>query len=225
MSVSKMKKRNGALVFAAGFVLLMMTTYCSVGLALRASSESSIQLVDGRAIKTPFIEHTQISMKQSRMVSLVMYSDFQCPACAFIAGRIPQLVKQSRKTMQVTFRHYPLKLHRNSMNAAIASEAAARQGKFWEMHDLLFRRQKEWSHLSDPERIFVQYAAELGLDPARFVSDQNDESLRDSLFSDRDAIEGMIPVTPTIFVNGKIVAHPTDLIAIAGAIDDAKDTK
>ena len=133
---------------------------------------------------------------------IVEYSDFQCPACA---ARYP-LVKEflaSSTNVKFVYRHFPLSQHFNAKKAAIAAEAAGLQGKFWEMHDMLFDEQSDWSQIVNPTAKFVGYAKEIGLDTVKFESDLASGDLR--LKVDRDMESGeqnKIGSTPTFFVQG-----------------------
>ena len=84
-----------------------------------------------------------------------------------------KLIEELGNDFQLNFRHYPLKKHANAELAAKSAEAAGRQGKFWEMHDLIFERQQEWTKKKneDAKRLFIQYAVSLNLNGQQFQSD------------------------------------------------------
>lgn len=135
-------------------------------------------------------------------VTIVEYSDFQCPACKYFYGIMSRLEEEKGGTVRVVFRHFPLPQHVRARLAALAAEAAGAQGKFWEMHDLLFERQDEWSSDGYAETM-VGYAGMIGLDTDRFMADMQRQELAAKI--DRDIATGKkqdIVGTPTFYLNG-----------------------
>lgn len=100
------------------------------------------------------------------------------------------------------YRHFPLPSHSNSKIAGQAAEAAGNQGKFWEMHDILFEKQTEWSGEGDPQKVFEGYAQNLSLDVDKFKED-----IKNAIGSvNQDAADGKnltVSSTPTFFINGQ----------------------
>lgn len=140
-------------------------------------------------------------------IRLIEYSDFQCPACKAAAPSLQALVDQYGDQFGFEYRHFPLRsIHPNAQEAAQAAEAAGIQGKFWEMHDLLFERQDQWSQSFNPERFFREYAIELGLNEDRFRFDLKSNEVKDLVNSQFDqASELNIPGTPGFVFNGEII--------------------
>lgn len=140
----------------------------------------------------------------SGTVTVVEFSDFQCPACASIQAPLKQVLSKFEGKVSLVYRHFPLtSIHKNAVVAAAASEAAHNQGKFWEYGDILFAKQAEWGELSDPTEKFVQYAIDLGLSTDTFNQDIKSEAVKervntDMIYANRHALSG----TPTFFVNG-----------------------
>ena len=95
-------------------------------------------------------------------VQVVEFGDYQCPACGAAHPALKQLVDQNANDITFVFRDFPLQMHPNAKPAAYAANAAAVQGKFWEMHNKLYENQKEWVDLPDPTDVFVGYAQGLG---------------------------------------------------------------
>lgn len=153
-----------------------------------------------------------IKGNKSAKIVLVEYSDFQCPACALYYRITKRLIEEQSDDFQLTFRHYPLKKHVNAELAAKSAEAAGRQGKFWEMHDLLFERQKEWTKKKneDAGRLFVQYAVFLNLNVKEFQSDLHSQAVINKVHNDaRSGRRSGVKGTPTFFLNGqKITDKP-----------------
>ena len=137
-------------------------------------------------------------------VVLVEFSDFQCPACLTVQEPLKQILKKYEGKITFVYRHFPLiSIHKNAMVAAYAAEAAGLQGKFWEMHDLLFAKQAEWSDLSDPRGKFGEYITQLEIDLDRFKSDLESQAVKDVVAVDLLATTRYrLSGTPTFFVNG-----------------------
>lgn len=116
---------------------------------------------------------------------LTEYSDFQCPACEFRAGIIRDAWDEIKDEVVFIYRHFPLvQIHGNAKRAAEYSEAAAMQGKFWEMHDLIFEKQKEWADSSDVDSLFLSYASELSLDIDKMLDDVDSSAVRNKVNND-----------------------------------------
>jgi protein-disulfide isomerase len=156
-------------------------------------------------------------------VTLVEYSDFQCPACASFQPVLAEIMSQYGDQLRFEYKHFPLPIHNFAQQAAVAAEAASQQGKFFEFHDALFTNQEEWTSSATPQVFFVRYAEELGLDVEKFKTQQNSSVLRDAVRADlNEARELGLTGTPTFFLNGERMQFETfeEFIAqIATAID------
>ncbi|MEK9156750.1 MAG: thioredoxin domain-containing protein [Patescibacteria group bacterium] len=146
----------------------------------------------------------------SAPVTLIEYSDFQCPACSAFEPLLQSVLATYGDNLQVVYRHFPLyTIHANAEEAAYASEAAAQQGKFWEMHDLLFDRQADWESLADTTDMFVAYAELLELDVEQFTSDITSDAVRDRVKIDVNSANAAgISATPTFYLNGTALSLP-----------------
>jgi protein-disulfide isomerase len=132
-------------------------------------------------------------------VTLVEFSDFQCPHCAAADPELQRLLREFDGRLRLVYKYFPLSGHSRGVPAARAAEAARAQGKFWEMHDLLFERQRE---LEDAD--LQKYAAQLGLDIERFTHDLNDETTAKRVEADRQLGEKLgIEATPSFFVDAR----------------------
>ncbi|MEN9920139.1 MAG: hypothetical protein RL538_32 [Candidatus Parcubacteria bacterium] len=137
-------------------------------------------------------------------VTLVEYSDFQCPACASFQPVLEEVMNQYGDKIRFEYKHYPLPIHPYAQQAAIAAEAAGQQGKFFEYHDMLFKNQQAWTNAVAPASLFVQYAQDLGLDVETFKRHQRASLLRDAVKADlTEARELELTSTPTFFLNGQ----------------------
>lgn len=142
-------------------------------------------------------------------VTLEEFGDFQCPPCGMLSEPINQLQKQYN--LRVIYREFPLSNHVHAREAAFAAEAAGRQGRFWQMHDLLYREQAVWSQSTDARALFNAYAGMLQLDLGRFRKDMDSSDVQQQVENDqrRGAVIG-VKTTPTIFLNNEVVP-PTQI--------------
>jgi len=148
---------------------------------------------------------------------ILEYGDYECPYSRQAFHAIEQVEQQLGGNVRFAFRHFPLtRIHPHALAAAAAAEAAARQARFWDMHELLFHRQKA---LDDAD--LRGYAAQLGLDVAAFDRDRASRAVADRICRDVDSglASGQVLGTPTLFIDG--VVHrggydpPTLLAALA----------
>ncbi len=153
---------------------------------------------------------------------VVEYSDFQCPYCSGAAEFLTGLVERFPDDMYVVFRHFPLtSIHDKAVIAAEAAEAAGAQGQFWEMHDLLFERQGQWSQraVGEMPEVLAGYAEELGLDTAPFSRALKEGTYRERVeASFEEARELGLGGTPTLFINGQYYGGAREEYVFAGLI-------
>lgn len=137
-------------------------------------------------------------------VTIVEFSDFQCPACLAVQDPLKQILKKYEGKVEFVYRYFPLtSIHKNAQISAQAAEAAGLQGKFWEMHDLLFSKQKEWEGMTDPKERLAEYAEQAGMDKDKFASELESQGVKDAVAKDLlDATRYSLSGTPTFFVNG-----------------------
>ncbi|WP_326553945.1 DsbA family protein [Micromonospora sp. NBC_01813] len=138
-------------------------------------------------------------------VTVVEFLDYECPACAAAFPGVEQLRGEYDGQITYVVRNFPLSMHPNARTAALAAEAAARQGKFEEMYIALFQNQNAWSgQQQDQSAVFEGYAEQIGLDIATFRSDMADPGLVDRVQADVDDGTAVgVSGTPTFFVNGE----------------------
>jgi len=145
-------------------------------------------------------------------VTLVEYSDFQCPACGYYSPIVNQLAKDFPDKIKIVFRHFPLPQHQYARLAARYAEAAGKQNKFWQMTEIIFDGQSQWEKASADkieQDYFLKYAQTLGLNIDKLKSDLNLKEIDDKIESDYIGGEkSNIPGTPTFFLNGKQIFNP-----------------
>lgn len=163
----------------------------------------------------------------SSSVVLIEYSDFECPACRVYAGITKELMVEFGDRIAFVYRHFPLTgIHANAELAARAAEAARKQGKFWEMHDLLFEKQDEWSRVADIEPLFESYATLLNISVEQFKKDWLSVEIKDLVRAERaDAIKLGLPGTPSFFLNGKQIQNPSSAEAFKALIRATIDNR
>lgn len=170
-----------------------------------------------------------IKGNESAAVTLVEYSDFQCPACKQFVPHVDELVDSYGDQLSFEYRHFPLsQIHANALPAAIAAEAAGQQGAFFPMHDMLFERQSEWAESVAPNRHFREYARELGLDVELFERHLNSRIIRDAVEAEAaEALAAGYRGTPTFILNGERMQFDTFeafTLQVKAAIDAALGT-
>jgi predicted DsbA family dithiol-disulfide isomerase len=144
-------------------------------------------------------EETPIMGNERAQITLVEFAEFKCPYCVTMGPLLKKLVEESNGSVRLLFKHFPLKKHAGSALASKASQAAYRQGKFWEMYGLLFKNM-EHQTMED----LLRYAQELGLEVEKFNRDIEDPNLAQIV--ERDILEGVranLQGTPTLFFNGR----------------------
>lgn len=157
-------------------------------------------------------------------VVLIEYGDFQCPACASYYPIVKAVYEKYQKDIKVQFRHFPLvQIHQNAFAASRAAEAAGKQGKFWEMHDLLYEQQVAWANTSNPTSIFQNYASQINLDLDKYKADYASAEVNDIINADvREAGRIAASSTPTFVLDGKkLDENPKDQEAFDKLIADA----
>lgn len=163
-------------------------------------------------------DHVKWSNKKEKV--LVEFSDLQCPACGQYHNLLlDQLDKDKEVTSKITFvyKHFPLDAaHPHAREAAYAAEAAGKQGKFFEMHDLIFENQATWSEEANPVNTFIGFAKKLKLNEDQFKKDMASNEVKDRVQKDFLAGNDVgVQGTPTFFLNGKKLDNP-------GSVEDFK---
>lgn len=155
-------------------------------------------------------------------VTIEEFADFQCPTCATIHKVLKEVQAAYGSRIKFVFRNYPLtQIHKNAYDAAVSAEAAGRQGRFWDMQNLIFENQTAWSNSADARTVFNGYAEKLSLDVEKFKADVAGFEAKQRV--DRDIERGRalnVSSTPTIFINGQAVPfEQMNLVALRQIID------
>ena len=169
------------------------------------------------AVPVSAADHVRGASSGAR-VTLVEYGDFECPNCRQAEPALTLLLERFAGELRVVYRHFPLEeVHFHALHAALAAEAAAGQGKFWPMHDLLFENQR---HLKLSQ--IRSYAERLELDMTRYDAEMDDtvylQRVREDIAGGRAS---GVRATPTFFVNGKLRDVSFGLQHLAGYVEKA----
>jgi protein-disulfide isomerase len=140
-------------------------------------------------------------------VKLEEFGDFECPPCGIFHPILEAMHTEFGDKLQITFREFPLvPTHQHALAAASAAEAAGLQGKFWEMHDMLYEHQNDWKKEFDVRPIFEGYAKQIGIDVERYKRDMNGDLVAQRIFADGKRGHSLgVKGTPTVFINGREV--------------------
>ena len=136
-------------------------------------------------------------------INLTVFGDFECPVCGSYFPIEQQVLAKFKGQITFTFHNFPLEsIHPNAFAASRAAEAAGLQGKFFEMHDLLYKNQSSWGTSSDPTGFFKLYANQLGLDSAKYDQDFKSSVVNDTINADIQLGNNKnVTGTPTYFIN------------------------
>lgn len=182
-----------------GVAVILIGSFLAIML-MGSGSSSSVKLT-GDIAKDEWIRGDA-----NAKVTLVEYSDFQCPACRYWETEVKALVAEFGAHIRLVYRHFPLNtIHQNAQIAAQAAEAAGLQNKFWEMHDLLFENQPTWEPQTPTQltQTFSDYASKIGINVDQFKKDLNSDQVVKLVNDDANGGTAMgIDSTPTFYLNG-----------------------
>lgn len=201
---------------------LLGTLLLVVGLAFVFSRPEKPVIVDQALVMGTNRPVKAKDASSSAKVTIVEFSDFQCPSCKAAQPLVDQITTKYASDVKFIYRHYPLtQIHKNAQIAAQAGEAARSFNKFWEMHDLLFAEQDNWSELGDKEVTakLEEYAQKLGIDKTAFTAKMESKEIKDVVAADvADGTKAGVDGTPTFYVNGQLTSAPQLLKTVESAI-------
>ena len=191
--------------------VVAIATLGSGAMLYRAKLPRSLTIPEDKSVSGKGdAESMHIRGNANARITLEEFGDFQCPPCGSISGFLDEFVKEYDPRLRIVFRHYPLENHQYARDAALAAEAAGLQGRFWEMHDVLYREQATWSKADNPRELFDSYAGMIGLNLDQFKKDMEGEKARARVDSDQERANSLgVKVTPELFVNDRQMS-PTD---------------
>ena len=205
-------------------IVIVLAIVLAAGAAVYLSRGSSDETAkSGPPTLTPQAGGGRIQGPANAPVTLVEYADYQCPMCKVYSPIITELLRRYPDKVRFEFHYYPLvQIHRYAMDAAKAAEAAGDQGKYWEMHDLLFDEQERWASSQNAETQFLTYASRLGLNTNQFMQSMRSPDVENRILQDvARATAAKLEGTPSIFVNGQeIKPLPKNVDEIVRVVDD-----
>lgn len=192
-----------------------------------ATPDITMPPVTDKDFQTPTALPNEQVNPNLKTVTLVEYSDFQCPACKAYYPLVMQLQKDYGAKLHFVYRFFPLEnVHKNAEAASRAGFAASLQGKFWEMHDVLFEKQDSWAQLPDPTDAFVGYAKDMGLSIEGFKKDYTSDKAKKFVENSyQNALNLGLQGTPSFFLNGKLITSPQGYQPFKTLIDNALKSK
>ena len=199
-----MTKHRDIILVLAGLIAIVIAIIAITG----RSPETANQVFSPLTAVATASDHVKGNPEAT--LTLVEYSDFQCPACAAYYPMLKQLTSDFSEEVKFVYRHFPLRQsHRNAEAAARAAVAAARQDRFWPMHDLLFENQARWAETRLAKDEFIEYASTLGLNLDQFRADlDSDETKRQVQDDYASGLKSDVKGTPTFFLNGQKLINP-----------------
>src|SRR5262249_34888422 len=136
-------------------------------------------------------------------VTIEFFSDLQCPQCARYEPMVKTVRNEFGNKVRLVLRHFPLSAHEHALPAALAAEAAANQGKFWEMAEALYKTQGMWANAPAPRVIFMDRAKEIGLDLDKFQKDMDSSEVRERVAADQAHAQNVgVKSAPSVVING-----------------------
>lgn len=171
---------------------------------------------------------SHIKGEGSTGVKLVEYGDFQCPYCQTYHATVNDIVEEYKDRITFQFVNFPLtSIHQNAFAASRAAEAAGKQGKFWEMYDILFQNNDPsgasgWVASNSPTTQFEQFAKQIGLNVEQYNKDFTSKAVNSAVNADmRKGNEAKVDSTPTFFLDGKKVTIGNSAEEFRKALDEA----
>ncbi len=211
---------NTKRIFTWGsFILIIaLITWGMISASKKADREAR-----GVASVDKVVETDHMRGATSSPVILIEYSDFQCPACAAYFPMVEKMVSENADKLTFVYRHFPLtQQHPNAIPSAKAAEAAGKQGKFWEMYELLFINQKNWAESKTAKIIFESYAKDLKLDMEKYAIDLESKETTDKITADqKSGYKAKVDSTPTFYINGQKIKNPQNNEQFKKLIEDA----
>jgi protein-disulfide isomerase len=212
------------------FIIVALVGFITVGagtILYRAKLPVALTISKEKAEEKEKQDSMHVRGPAQAPVTLEEFGDFQCPPCGMISGPLLEIEKDYGPKLRVIFRNFPFPNHQHALEAAYAAEAAGLQGRYWEMHDLLYKEQTNWSNAPDAKQLFVSYAKVLGLEMDRFETDIAGPTVKARVTADQERGKYLgVNATPSIFINNQEVPpkslNPT---ALHAAIDEALKEK
>lgn len=188
-------------------IALVLVVAAVAGTWMFRSTQSETPTPPPLASATPATSQTTGVPKGT--VTIEEYGDYQCPPCGSLHPEIKKLKGEFGDRIRLVFYQFPLtQIHKHALMASQAASAARLQGKFWEMHDLLYENQKAWSEAEDIRPIVLSFARTLRLDGDRFARDLDSLDVATAISADMRRGESFgVNGTPTLFIDGQLIEN------------------
>src|ERR1700745_2696561 len=191
------------------FVIVIVVALATFGggtMLYRARRPQVKNIPESQSVRARSDTSAHVRGNPAAAVTLEEFGHFQCPPCGQFAGFAEELLREYDSRLRVVFRNFPLPAHEHAREAALAAEAAGFQGKFWEMHDTLYREQSAWSKAPNTRELVEQYAGTLGLNMDQFKKDMDSDKARERVDSDHALGDFLgVKVPPTRYINNRPV--------------------
>ncbi len=227
-SQSSVNQLKNLIPWLIGIVLIVATVWIVVRPTPPVSQNTlpnQDTLSDNPVVQEPLAvsQDDWVKGEATASATLIEYADYQCPICSSYFTMVNEVFQQREDELRIVYRHFPLtQIHPNAVPSAQAAEAAGIQGKFWEMSQLLYQNQQEWSEQRDPFPTFRNYAQELGLDLDQFTSDYNSPAVLERIQAHAQSAEVLnLNGTPSFFLNGKRIQNPRSVDEFLRLVDSA----
>lgn len=224
--------KTGWIIFSTAVILLLggLVAWTRI-----SNPPINVSNVDHNAVLTASAQNGNIKEnvrgKADAKILLIEYGDYQCPGCGTASPYVNELIEDYGDRIGFVFRNFPLtSIHPNARTASASVEAAGLQGKFWEMHDLVYENQSEWSSADATKRtdLFKQYAKTIGLDEAKFTEDLASSNISKKInFDVALGKKEKVEATPTFFLGGEKISSELasslssgDLAPVKAKIDE-----
>lgn len=193
--------------FLKPLVVIVIAIGIAAGTAVYLSRTSAQHAEDTGPVKPVQIKGGHFRGPENAQVTLVEFGDYECPSCGAYHPFVKEILSRYPDKLRLEFHHFPLiGIHPNAMLGAMAAEAAGEQGKYWDMHDLLFEHQREWGENRNAEVIIMALASRLGLDMNKFMQALRSPTVQDRILRDEALADQLkLNETPSFLIDGQRV--------------------
>jgi protein-disulfide isomerase/predicted heme/steroid binding protein len=193
-----------------GFTILVFAGIILLASKTPTTQNGTTALSDDKKALLEIASDDWIKGNKDANVVIVEYLDFECEACGAYYPLVKQLSEEFKNDVAFVNRYFPLPGHKNSLTSASAVEAAGKQGKYWEMHNILFENQKTWGEKQSPDpSIFEGYAQQIGLNMDQFKKDVVSQEVKDRVNRDKNSGTSLgVSGTPSFYLNGEKIPNP-----------------
>ncbi len=213
-------KRNPLTIFYIVIGAVLVIGIAFLATMLLRNSSSNISAPNAQVGRTA--EGFYYKGNPDAVVTVIAYEDYQCPACAFFNLNLKSVLERDyidNGRIQFVYHEFPLDIHANAIPAGQAARCSGDQGKYWEMHDMLYLNQSQWAQLSTTNNVFGGYAGQLGLNRADFDACVSDGThVAEVTAAGEASIAAGAQATPSFSVNGQFVNSSGLVPAIDAAL-------